>query len=192
MERRAFIRKSGLLGLAVGLGPQLIRASNSLPVPALGEPTSHIRHGLFQSARLNHPFLPSWIQVFQPHRFMKDGVLESSEDMKLFSFRCQEDWISVGLFDDAVHVSINDRTFVCEKMNEPFTLEESGYNIRLLQSGQSIALASDEEALFVALSGEATANGHLIEAHGFYHHSETETALTLRDEAKGIVIQRIV
>lgn len=183
MERRDFLKRTGLLSLAVGLSPHLVHAAKHLPMPELGAPTSHVRHGLFQAIKVDHPFLPHWLKVFQPHRFRKDGVSESMQDMVLYSFTCREDHLSIGVFDDAIHLSVNDSNLECMSSTDNAKISADNSTIQLLRSGEKHLLSKEDEAILLVLKGSCSIGGHSIEQYGFYHHSERSTELTLNNDA---------
>lgn len=188
MERRDFLKRTGLLSLAIGCSPQLMQAAKHLPMPELGAPTSHVRHGLFQAIKVDHPFLPQWLKVFQPHRFRKDGVSESMEDMVLYSFTCREDHLSIGVIDDAVHLSVNDSNLECTSSTDNAKISADNSTIQLLRSGEKHLLSKEDEAILLVLKGSCSIDGHGIEEHGFYHQLERCSELAPSDNSLAVLI----
>lgn len=192
MRRRTFIQHTGMLTLGVSIAPTLLGQDRPMLLPALAEPSAHVRHGLFQSIKTSHPFLPSWVNVFQPHRFMKNGVSLSGSDLHLYSFSCAENLISVGIFGEETHLRLNDAEQKTATVRGHCVLYNDGINALLITGRATSELKERDDALLMVLRGSLKVDRTILEQHEFSHQSGKAVSIETHDGCIALLIKQLV
>lgn len=166
MDRRGFISVLGIASVGILASPSLANAKAQLPYTVLPESIQHVRHGLFQMSRVKHRFLPSWIKVYQPHRFLKNGFAVDLDDMILHAFSIDSQKVSITKTVKETWIGLNESS-VNISNNEVVNFDISGYHIRILKGKNVFQTAFTGEHICFLLQGACKFNNQRLKEGEF-------------------------
>lgn len=182
MERRSFLKWS-TTALAGGmslpsLGSSLLPGAKTAPgllegfyqLPAA---KGHVRHGLFNLQKLIQPALPKWLEVFEQHRFFKDGISESGSDFKTFTCAIEGEMITLGYDDQQVFIIQGEEVIEASDSNR-------AKNFQILRGASSMELEDGKESVIIVLEGKAVINDERF-AIGEFLVSDQRVRLTQQE-----------
>lgn len=190
MDRRGFISLLSIAGLGMLTDPILAKTSAQLPYTALPKSIEHVRHGLFQSTRISHRFLPKWLSVFQPHCFLKNGVGPGEGDLFLYSFVVGNQRITITKTIQETWIAINDAiTTIGENQAIDFKLND--YQVSVLKGENERESGLQTEAICFMLQGQGKLNGQTFLEGEFLHQNNACCQIELRtDNALAVLFNR--
>ncbi len=171
MERRRFLQKSFLGGLALGLlSNNVLFANSSAQTMVFDVPkaSKHIRHGLFQNQSLNLVNCPfDWINHLQKDVFCQDGIdLEAPEFVHL-SFKLENKLMNVGLCKNSLYITdelvteerdLNNSGIINTKVYEDKTVQI----IQLKKGQKHKRKIHNTQICLLPIKGEILIDNHLL------------------------------
>ena len=190
MERRSFL-KWGTTAIAGGLSLSSIGSSF---VPGVKNASSllegfyqlpaakgHVRHGLFNLQKVIQPALPTWLEVFEQHRFFKDGVSESGSDFKTFTCSIEGTMITLGYDDQEVFIIEGEE--VMEAGDSKKTEK-----LHILRGQSSTELLEGRERVVIVLEGKASINEERFASGEFLVSDQRIQLSQTEDQALSVVL----
>ena len=106
MKRKDFIQKLTLVGVGFGLTPTSAFALHgSVRSYRLPRATIHIPHGNFATSQQEKLIIPECGIECQVQQFMRNGIEASKDDLTVYSFSCNGQFLNMGQTRDGVSFS---------------------------------------------------------------------------------------
>jgi hypothetical protein len=107
VNRKTFIRSFGLVGAGLAFAPTgLFGEESSTRSYRLPPPTVHIPHGNFATNELEKLTIPEMGLECTVQQFMRNGIEPSTDDLTVYSFRSEEEWLNVSFTRSGKEFSI--------------------------------------------------------------------------------------
>ena len=154
MKRRAFRAYTSLTAFGVVFSQSGVMAAvkpiaNAVQLP---EASSHVRHGNYGLKAIKNHFLPKWIKVFEPHRFLENGFESTENDLQLFQFDLENQSLVLGYNNESISL-ISDgfqKEISFQNSNEKLSFETNTYQVSVINKLESLAVETKQEhVLFV-------------------------------------------
>ena len=86
------------IGAGLSLAPwNFVSAKSPIQTFALPKPTLHIPHGNFAASELKKQIIPEFELECTVQQFMRNGICECDDDMKFYSFRRDNELLTIGI-----------------------------------------------------------------------------------------------
>ncbi|MEX2595411.1 MAG: hypothetical protein WEC59_00670, partial [Salibacteraceae bacterium] len=156
MNRRSFISNSALAAGGLMLAGKLSAKVSEQLVTAgkLPDISTHIRHGSFSFKPIKNRFLPSWLKMFNQHRFFQNGISEGQHDFQTVAMHVQGELLNIGFTDNQLLIS--DKTEIGEFARNEGEVNWSKhglFSIKLLNNPFKKNMMLHGETVIVVLEG---------------------------------------
>ncbi len=194
MKRRSFIAYSSLTAFGVVFSQSGVMAAvkpiaNAVQLP---EASSHVRHGNYGLKAIKNHFLPKWIKVFEPHRFLENGFESTENDLQLFQFDLENQSLVLGYNNESISL-ISDgfqKEISFQNSNEKLSFETNTYQVSVINKLESLAVETKQEHVLFVLKGKAKVNVKRLIERDFVHFKNENINLELSENSILVLVSK--
>lgn len=196
MKRRSFIAYSSLTAIGVLVSQSGILASakpiaNAVQLP---EASSHVRHGNYGLKAIKNHFLPKWIKVFEPHRFLENGFESTENDLQLFQFDLENQSLVLGYNNESISLISKgfQKEISLQDSNEKLSFETDIYQVSVINRLESLAVETKQEHVLFVLKGKAKINDKCLIDRDFIHFRNENIKLELSENSLVVLVNKTI
>jgi len=189
MERRKFIIKSTVGGLALGFVPiQLFsKGAENIVLFDFPESSGQIRHGIYSAEIEKHIHVDEFITYLEKNVFYKNGFEKGNEDLINLSFKFKEELHSFSWISNTIHF---ENEVYYSEVNRLIALSDKTPNITAIQLNGKLNLELREEVIVIPLDGNCHVNKNYIDDQKGLIIQANDLNLESNKEVKLILISR--
>lgn len=196
MERRSFIAYSSLtaIGVLVSQSGILATAKPIANAVQLPETLSHVRHGNYGLKAIKNHFLPKWIKVFEPHRFLENGFESTENDLQLFQFDLENQSLVLGYNNETVSLVSEgfQKEISLDNSNEKLSFETNIYKVSVINRLESLAIETKQEHVLFVLKGKVKVNDKRLIERDFVHFKNENINLELLENSLVVLVSKTI
>lgn len=184
MERRRFLQNLSTIGLGILYLPSsswAAKATNCTKLPLTTQ--AQIRHGLFALPGLGGQGLDLKSSL-QKNVFYKNGYAAGEGDLVLYSFNHQEVPYLLGLDNNRLTITANERTTILEEKNAVFVVDD--LQIQIVEG--NFELKKEQNYLFLPLQNTAKIDGEQLSVEDDFIFTIDANQRTIVIDHKVVVI----
>jgi hypothetical protein len=196
MKRRSFIAYSSLtaIGVLVCQSGILATAKPIANAVQLPEALSHVRHGNYGLKAIKNHFLPKWIKVFEPHRFLENGFESTENDLQLFQFDLENQSLVLGYNNESISLISEgfQKEISLHNSDQKLRFETDTYQVSVINKLESLAIETKQEHVLFVLKGKVSVNNKRLVERDFVHFKNENINVELSENTLVILVSKTV